>query len=81
MQLTYFLFLYIVSAQSCPEPDGLYPDSRQCDKYIECNDGEPTEKLCPDGLIFVETYTNRNYPCQYMTSGDCVDRPELRRCH
>ena len=33
----------------CPEPNGLFADSQQCDLYYECNSGVATAKLCKDG--------------------------------
>lgn len=30
----------------------LIADSEQCDKYYRCEDGNLTEQLCPDGLVY-----------------------------
>ncbi|CAL4121880.1 unnamed protein product, partial [Meganyctiphanes norvegica] len=39
------------SSFQCPA-DGFYSDSAQCDKYYDCYNGQVTEKLCSDGLVF-----------------------------
>ena len=41
-------------SEECPEPDGFFADAYQCDKYYQCVDGKVTEKLCPDGLVFID---------------------------
>lgn len=61
----------------CEPKDDTYriPDSKQCDKYSECNiKGELKEKLCPDGLVF-EIKSER---CDYPAKVDCKGRPELQ---
>lgn len=58
----------------CPERYGRFPDPRQCDAYIECEDGVPQEKLCPDGLLF-DPKKRYTYPCVYPVDADCDGRP------
>ncbi|ENN78822.1 hypothetical protein YQE_04722, partial [Dendroctonus ponderosae] len=60
----------------CPPKDGQYEDSRQCDKYYECVDGEAVAKLCPDGLVFDPLIRKRN-KCDQPFNVDCGDRTEL----
>lgn len=62
----------------CPPKDGQYEDQRQCDKYYDCNDGVPTEKLCPDGLVFDPLIRKQN-KCDQPFNVDCGDRTELRK--
>ncbi|XP_037079553.1 uncharacterized protein LOC119100577 [Pollicipes pollicipes] len=56
---------------NCPEPDGFFENSKQCDKYYECKEGVAKEQLCPDGLLF---HPNRSYPCVYPTEVECGTR-------
>ncbi len=62
----------------CQEPDGTYEDPRQCDKYYECYDGKPEERLCPDGLVF-DPFSRKREPCDHYFNVDCGDRLELRK--
>jgi len=61
----------------CPEPNGLYADAVQCDRYYECKDGQISDKLCPDGLVFDESSTVYA-KCSFPFSVNCTDRPELQ---
>ncbi|KAG7212682.1 hypothetical protein KM043_012961 [Ampulex compressa] len=63
------------SSASCPEKNGRFPVSSQCDAYIECIDGVPEHKLCPEGLLF-NPDARFNYPCGYPIDVDCTGRPE-----
>lgn len=62
---------------SCPERNGRFPISSQCDAYIECIDGIPEEKLCPEGLLF-SPEARFNYPCGYPIDVNCEGRPNRR---
>ncbi|XP_044262138.1 protein obstructor-E-like [Tribolium madens] len=62
---------------SCPEKDGRYPTST-CDGYIECRDGLPSEKLCPDGLLFNPASGPQAFPCQYPLDVDCTGREQTQ---
>lgn len=62
---------------SCPEKNGRYATS-QCDAYIECVNGEPEQKLCPDGLLFNANGHLFGYPCGYPIDVDCQGRSALR---
>ncbi|XP_019875627.2 protein obstructor-E [Aethina tumida] len=64
-------------AGSCPEKDGRYPTST-CDGYIECKDGVPEEKLCPDGLLFNPATGPQAFPCQYPIDVDCSGRTQTQ---
>ncbi|XP_023319940.1 protein obstructor-E [Eurytemora carolleeae] len=59
----------------CPEEDGFFADTLQCDKYYECVDGVATEKLCADGLVFDES-SKKFAICKLPAGNDCKDRPE-----
>ena len=50
-------------------------DSDQCDKYYKCEDGELTEELCPDGLVF----DRESQSCFMMQRIDCKGRTKLRK--
>merc|ERR1712061_634637 len=67
--------LALASAQSftCPEKDGYFEDTRQCDKYYDCYDGIPEERLCPDGLVF-DPFSRKREPCDHYFNVDCGDR-------
>uniref|UniRef100_A0A2A4JQJ5 Chitin-binding type-2 domain-containing protein n=1 Tax=Heliothis virescens TaxID=7102 RepID=A0A2A4JQJ5_HELVI len=68
----------LASAQfKCPNKDGQYEDSVQCDKFYECVDGVATTKLCPDGLVFDPTIRKIN-KCDQPFNVDCGDRTELQ---
>jgi len=62
----------------CPEPNGLYADAVQCDRYYECKNGQISDKLCPDGLVFDES-SIQFAKCSFPFSVDCSDRPELQK--
>ncbi|KAF4525422.1 hypothetical protein B566_EDAN004165 [Ephemera danica] len=53
----------LIFALLIAEKNGRFPVSGQCDKYIECVDGEASEKLCPDGLLFNDKVKFHTYPC------------------
>ncbi|GAB0099378.1 Protein obstructor-E [Sergentomyia squamirostris] len=61
-----------VRSASCPESNGRYPLSGQCDAYIECRDGVAEQKLCPDGLLFNEKGGVFTYPCSYPIDVECA---------
>ncbi|XP_049297949.1 protein obstructor-E-like [Anopheles funestus] len=68
----------IVDAQfKCPKNRGQFEDEVQCDKYYVCDEGEATEKLCPDGLVFDPTIKLIN-KCDQPFNVDCGDRLELQ---
>jgi len=71
--------LALASAQSfiCPEKDGYFEDTRQCDKYYDCYDGIPEERLCPDGLVF-DPFSRKREPCDHYFNVDCGDRLDLQ---
>ena len=76
-RLKFFSF----SAQSnfiCPEKDGYFEDTKQCDKYYDCYDGIPEERLCPDGLVF-DPFSRKREPCDHYFNVDCGDRLDLRK--
>eukprot|EP00096_Caligus_rogercresseyi_P015433 TRINITY_DN786_c0_g1_i1.p1 TRINITY_DN786_c0_g1~~TRINITY_DN786_c0_g1_i1.p1 ORF type:complete len:437 (-),score=56.34 TRINITY_DN786_c0_g1_i1:94-1404(-) len=64
-------------AEECPEANGFYADSQQCDRYYECKDGQIFDKLCPDGLVFDEN-SLQFAKCSFSFSVNCDDRPELQ---
>ena len=75
----FILFVSYDAGQfSCPEKDGTFEDTRQCDKYYECFDGIAEERLCPDGLVF-DPFSNKREPCDHYFNVDCGDRLELRK--
>lgn len=62
----------------CPNTgDGYYEDPVQCDKYYDCYDGIPEERLCPDGLVF-DPFSRDPFPCDHYFNVDCGDRLELQ---
>lgn len=62
----------------CPnDRSGQYKHPTQCDKYYACHDGEATELLCPDGLVFDENIRLKN-KCDQPFNVDCEDRLELQ---
>lgn len=72
--------LALTSGQSnfrCPESDGFFSDLHQCDKYYDCQNDQPLEKLCPDGLVF-DPYSRKREPCDHYFNVDCGDRLELQ---
>ena len=50
-------------------------DSKQCDKYYKCEDGQLTDQLCADGLV----YDKESQSCFMMQRISCKGRPDLRR--
>ncbi|KAJ8688391.1 hypothetical protein QAD02_024186 [Eretmocerus hayati] len=65
------------SSGLCPEANGRFPVASQCDAYIECKDGQPEQKLCPEGLLF-NPEARFNYPCGYPTDVQCLTRSNLQ---
>lgn len=62
----------------CPEKNGRFATA-QCDAYIECVNGVPEFKLCPDGLLFNAKGPLFSYPCGYPIDVDCKGRTALRK--
>jgi len=62
----------------CPEKDGYFEDTNQCDKYYDCFDGVAEERLCPDGLVF-DPFSRKREPCDHYFNVDCGDRLDLRK--
>jgi len=58
---------------SCQE-NGAFADAKQCDKYFICKNGEATEQLCDDGLVFDE----KTRKCAYPHKADCTGRELLQ---
>jgi len=81
LRLVASLVLSVVLANAqfiCPNTgDGLYADSQQCDKYYDCYDGIPEERLCPDGLVF-EPKSRQDEPCDHYFNVDCQKRLQLQ---
>ena len=73
-----FIFCPAQSNFICPEKDGYFEDTRQCDKYYDCFDGIPEERLCPDGLVF-DPFSRKREPCDHYFNVDCGDRLDLRK--
>merc|ERR1712217_425405 len=48
-----------------------------CDKYYDCYDGIPEERLCPDGLVF-DPFSRKREPCDHYFNVDCGDRLDLQ---
>jgi len=79
--ITLTALLALASAQTnfiCPEKDGFFEDTQQCDKYYDCYDGIPEERLCPDGLVF-DPFSRKREPCDHYFNVDCGDRLELQQ--
>lgn len=70
----------IKTMSKCPEPYGFFADAEQCDKYYACVDGEMTEKLCPDGMVFND-YSPTDEKCDLPFNIDCSKRSKLREYH
>ncbi|CAL4119732.1 unnamed protein product [Meganyctiphanes norvegica] len=66
-----------LNAELCPLADGYFPDPFQCDKYYECVDGVPTEKVCPDGQAFKDDNHKREF-CEYTFNVECGLRTEFQ---
>lgn len=58
----------------CLEKNARYAVAEQCDKYVECTDGEPEEKLCSDGLLFNDKAGVFTFPCTYPIEVNCTTR-------
>ena len=74
-------FFFSPAGQSnfrCPEKDGYFEDTNQCDKYYDCLDGIAEERLCPDGLVF-DPFSRKREPCDHYFNVDCGDRLDLRK--
>lgn len=65
----------------CPEKNGVFADSLQCDRYYECENFVLSEKLCADGLVFADLGVNSGIGgrCDFPFNVDCAGRPELRK--
>lgn len=75
--ITFVLCLFGAHAQSrCPSPNGYFPDSSRCDKYIECHDGVAEDKICPDGLLFNTEAAPFRFPCDYGVEVNCSSRAQ-----
>ncbi|KAL7301022.1 hypothetical protein TKK_0006294 [Trichogramma kaykai] len=63
---------------ACPERNGRFPVASQCDAYIECVEGVPEQKLCPEGLVFNPEARFNNH-CGYPIDVQCAGRSALQR--
>ncbi|XP_055857479.1 protein obstructor-E isoform X1 [Episyrphus balteatus] len=61
----------------CPQKNGFFPDSEQCDRYYACTDGKHEARLCPDGMVFND-YDSDEEKCDLPYNLDCSKRPELQ---
>jgi len=61
----------------CPEPNGLFADAVQCDKYYECKNGTVSEHLCPDGKVYAESSSDFAV-CNFPFSIPCNGRTEFQ---
>uniref|UniRef100_A0A146M7V2 Peritrophin-1 n=3 Tax=Lygus hesperus TaxID=30085 RepID=A0A146M7V2_LYGHE len=82
MKTTWFvaaaLLLFAVSCLcQCADRNGKYPVAGQCDAYVECLDGIPYQRTCPDGLLFKDNY-KRGYPCGYPQEVNCEGRAAIQ---
>lgn len=62
----------------CLEANARYAVADQCDKYVECTDGVPEEKLCSDGLLFNDKTGVFHDPCQYPIDVNCTSRARIQ---
>lgn len=62
----------------CEELNARYAVADQCDKYVECTDGIPEEKLCSDGLLFNDKAGVFTFPCQYPIDVNCTSRARFQ---
>jgi len=62
---------------NCPEANGFFPDSEQCDKYHSCYEGTSTERLCADGMVFND-YSPLEEKCDLPYNIDCTKRSKLQ---
>ncbi|XP_060526256.1 protein obstructor-E-like [Cylas formicarius] len=67
-----------LTSDECPEPNGYFADAEQCDKYYECRDGQITEKLCPDGMVFND-FSTEYEKCDLPFNIDCSQRSKLQQ--
>lgn len=58
----------------CKKSNTRYRSPHRCDAYIECYDGEPTEKICHYGQYFYNITDIRKYPCEYLDESICGNR-------
>ncbi|XP_076065205.1 protein obstructor-E-like [Oratosquilla oratoria] len=65
-------------AQFTCTDNGFYPDPKQCDKYYDCNRGEMTEMLCPDGLVFDSSLSPAVQQCTYPFMVQCPENSILQ---
>lgn len=65
-------------AGQCLEKNARYAVADQCDKYVECTDGEPEELLCSDGLLFNDKAGVFTFPCLYPIDVNCTTRPRTQ---
>merc|ERR1712088_1087451 len=57
----------------CPELNGLFADSEQCDLYYVCIDNVATATLCKDGYLFDDSIRNHE-KCVLPHNVDCKGR-------
>merc|ERR1719481_1523378 len=67
----------ILTDFDCPEPNGKFPDERQCDKYYICKKNVPEVNYCEEGLLFDYTVPNRE-KCVLPHNVDCGARDRVQ---
>merc|ERR1711910_186278 len=57
----------------CPETNGKFRDSEQCDLFYICRKGSASIEFCPEGLLFDDKIPNHE-KCVLPHNVDCGDR-------
>lgn len=73
----YFLFLIalgdIVLDEKCPEPNGMFPDPKNCSSFYHCDDGVAYHKACSPPLMF----NPEKNTCDWPDNVKCGKRKNL----
>merc|ERR1719410_2454999 len=57
----------------CPEPNGKFRDSEQCDLFYICRKGQASIEFCPEGLLFDDKIPNHE-KCVLPHDVECGER-------
>lgn len=62
-----------IQEDPCKAKNKVVPDVSYCDRYWECNDGQPELYDCPNGLVYAGKHRGVTEGCDYPWRADYCD--------
>lgn len=77
-----FAVLAVVESNPVEEPckvkSRVTADDKYCDKYWECDGGQPVEYDCPNGLVFAGKHRGVTEGCDYPWRSNYCEYPKTQ---